>query len=109
MVSDPGLPAGGEDAEKNHTLCLNCMIKARERASIYSRKHKEEIREKTRVRSKNRYENLKKQGICTSCGRRKVQNNKTLCNICSARANYQRRQKYLLNVYATKNICEINI
>ena len=31
-----------EDAEKNHTLCLNCMIKARERASIYSRKHKDE-------------------------------------------------------------------
>ena len=31
---------GQENAEKNHTQCLNCMMKARERALIYFKKHK---------------------------------------------------------------------
>ena len=34
---------GQENAEKNHTLCLNCMMKARERALIYFKKHKKEV------------------------------------------------------------------
>ena len=100
---------GREDAERNHTLCLNCMIKARERAVNYAKKHRKEIQEKSRIRSKCRYYKLKEQGICTSCGRRYTKNNKTLCSHCSARINYRNRQKYLLNIYTIKNICEIRI
>ena len=100
---------GQENAEKNHTQCLNCMMKARERALIYFKKHKKELQEKSRIRAKNRYENLKEQGICTSCGKRPAADNKILCKHCAARINYRNRQKYLLNIYASKNIYEISI
>lgn len=36
-------------------------------------------------------------------------NNKVLCNQCSARINYRKRQEYLLNVYATKRMYEIRV
>ena len=38
---------GQEKAEKDHTQCLNCMVKARERAAIYAKKHKKELQEKS--------------------------------------------------------------
>lgn len=100
---------GQEDAEKDHTLCLNCMMKERERAAIYAQKHRKELLEKYRRNSKNRYNRLKEQGICTSCGKRPAAKNKILCRHCSAKVNYRKRQKYLLNIYATKNICEIRV
>ncbi len=100
---------GQEDAERNHTMCLECMMKSREYSLKYARKHKKERQEKNRIRSKERYYRLKEQGICTCCGRRITKNNKVLCNHCSARINYRKRQEYLLNIYATKNMCEIRI
>ena len=100
---------GQEDAERNHILCLNCMMKSREYALNYTKKHKKEIQEKSRIRSKDRYIRLKEQGICTSCGKRKTIDGKVLCRNCSARVNHRNRQKYLLNVYAIKNMCEIRI
>ena len=61
---------GQEDAERNHTLCLNCLIKAREYSLVYYYKHIEEQREKGRIKNKIRYKKLKNQGICTACGKR---------------------------------------
>lgn len=100
---------GQEDAEKNHTMCLECMMKSREYSLKYNKKHRKERREKDRIRAKKRYYNLKEQGICICCGRRKTHNNKVMCNQCSKRLNYRKRQAYLLNVYATKNMCVIRI
>ena len=100
---------GQEIAEENHTLCLVCMIKSREEARAYHKKHKEEKREQNRIRSRNRYHKLKGLGVCTSCGKRQVKNNKVLCEHCRIKANYKQRQKYLLDVYATRNICEIRV
>ncbi len=100
---------GQEDAERNHTLCLQCMMKSREESLKYNRAHKKERQAKNRIRAKKRYYQLKEQGICTSCGKRVSRNNKVLCNQCSARINYRKRQEYLLKVYATKNMCEIRV
>ena len=47
--------------------------------------------------------------LIVSCGKRPAADNKILCKHCAARINYRNRQKYLLNIYATKNICEISI
>lgn len=100
---------GQEDAVKNRTLCLVCMMKNREYAVNYHKKHKEEVREKSRIRSKIRYNRLKKLKICTSCGKRTTSNNKVLCNYCAARINDRNRRKYLLYIYATKNMLEIRV
>ena len=100
---------GQEDAEKNHVLCFRCMIKNRENTINYQKKHKEELKEKNRIKSKLRYYRLKEQGICPSCGRRKTKNNKTMCEYCRIKINTQRRKKYLLDVYATRNITEIRV
>ncbi len=100
---------GQEDAEKNHTLCLCCMMKNRERSMEYHKKHREELKEKYRKRDKIRYDNLKKQGICTCCGKRHTKYNKIYCEHCSARKNAQHRAKYLLNIYASKTMAEIRV
>lgn len=100
---------GQEDAVKNRTLCLVCVMKSRESALNYNKKHKEELREKNRIKSKNRYNKLKTQEICTSCGKRAPQNNKVLCEHCTPRTNNRKREKYLLYVYATKNMSEIRV
>ena len=71
-------------------------------------KYEEFLKELEQV-AREAYRVLKKQGICTSCGKRPAASNKVLCKHCSARVNYRNRQKYLLNIYATKNICEISI
>lgn len=100
---------GQEDAERNHTMCLMCMMKSRESAMAYYNKHKEERKEKDRIKSKTRYNKLKSLGICTSCGKRQTKKNKVCCDYCSAKANERQRKKYLLYVYATKNMCEIRV
>ncbi len=100
---------GQEDAERNHTLCLNCLIKAREYSLVYYYKHIEEQREKGRIKNKIRYEKLKNQGICTACGKRQTKNNKVHCEYCSAKENERKRNKYLLYVYETKNLAEIRV
>lgn len=100
---------GQEFAEKNHTLCLECMIKNREASLAYYNEHKEERREKVRINSKIRYNRLKKFGICTSCGKRKTTNNKVYCDYCASRKNERNRKKYLLYVYETKNLAEIRV
>lgn len=100
---------GQEDAERNHTMCLECMMKSRESSLAYAKKHKEKINEKSRIRSRNRYYELKKLNICTSCGKRETKYNRVLCNHCANKMNYRKRKEYLLNVYATKNMCEIRL
>lgn len=100
---------GQVNAEKDHTMCLECMMKSRESSLAYTRKHKEELKKKSRVRSKDRYYRLKKLNICTSCGKRKTKNNKVLCNYCASKINYRKRKEYLLNVYATKNMQQIRV
>lgn len=100
---------GQEDAEKNHTLCLSCMMKNREYSLNYNNKHKEQRREKSRINSKIRYNRLKNLGICTSCGKRKTKNNKVCCEYCAAKINERNRKKYLLYVYATKDMAEIRV
>ena len=100
---------GQEDAERNSTLCFRCRIKNRESAIKYYKSHKEEQKERKRIRSKKRYNTLKERGLCTSCGKRHTENNKVYCKYCSARANERNRKKYLLYVYTTKNLAEIKI
>lgn len=100
---------GQEFAEKNHILCLQCMIKSRERALSYYNEHKKEIREKKRIKNKDRYNKLKELEICTSCGKRHTKNNKVYCDFCASRKNERKRKKYLLYVYETKNLAEIRI
>lgn len=100
---------GQEDAERKHTMCLSCMMKSREESLNYSMSHREEINEKSRIRSKIRYERLKQEGLCTACGKRHTEHNKIQCKYCSARKNAQNRTKYLLNAYANKNMAEIRV
>lgn len=100
---------GQEDAEKNRILCFRCLIKARENSLAYYYQHKEERKEKDRIKNKIRYNKLKELGLCTSCGKRQTKNNKVYCEYCSAKANERHRKKYLLYVYATKNMAEIRI
>lgn len=100
---------GQEKAERNHTLCLNCMMKNREESLNYNRKHRDEINAKNRVISKIRYERLKQQGICACCGKRPTKYNKVYCQHCGARRNAQYRARYLLNAYATKSMTEIRV
>lgn len=100
---------GQENAEKNHTMCLSCMMKSREESQRYNSIHYEERKEKNRIRGKIRYERLKQQGICTSCGKRHTKYNKIQCECCRARKNAQYRAKYLLNAYANKNMAEIRV
>lgn len=100
---------GQENAERNNTLCFRCRIKSRESAINYYNNHKEEQKEKSRIRSQIRYNKLKNLGLCTCCGKRKTTNNRCTCNYCRAKANARNRKAYLLNVYATKNMCQIRI
>jgi NMD protein affecting ribosome stability and mRNA decay len=100
---------GQEDAERNSTLCFRCRIKNRESSINYYRCHKEEQREKNRIKSKNRYNKLKELGLCTSCGKRQAKNNKVFCEHCAAKSRERNRKKYLLYVYATRNIAEIRV
>ncbi len=100
---------GHENAVRNHTQCLECMMKSRESARAYNKKNKEKLKEKNRICHSRRYYKLKELGLCTSCGKRKTKNNKTYCDYCSARKNRKTREKYLLNIYATKNMCEIRV
>lgn len=100
---------GQENAEKNHTLCLCCMMKSREESLIYRNKHREELNKAERIRSKIRYDRLKEQGICACCGKRPTKYNKIYCEHCSARKNAKYRAKYLLNAYASKDMVEIRV
>lgn len=100
---------GQENAERNHILCFRCMIKSREQSLVYNNKHREERKEKSRINSRNRYYRLKESGVCTSCGKRKTEYNKVMCKHCSAKINARKRAKYLLNVYATRNMAEIRV
>lgn len=100
---------GQEDAVRNHVLCFRCMINARERASAYANNHKDELKEKSRIKSKKRYEKLKELGLCTSCGKRHTKFNKVQCEYCSAKNRERQRKAYLLNVYATKSMTEIRV
>ena len=100
---------GQEDAENNHTMCLECMMKSREESLKYHRKHRKERQEKDRIRAKKRYYKLKNEKICTCCGKRPSRKGKVLCNQCAARINYRKRKAYLLNVYAAKRMYEISI
>lgn len=96
---------GQEDAERNSTLCFRCRIKNREASINYYNRHKEQNRIKSRVR----YNKLKQVGLCTSCGKRQARNNKVCCDRCAAKARERNRKKYLLYVYATRNIAEIRV
>ena len=100
---------GQEDAERNNTLCFRCRIKSRESSLNYYNRHREERKEANRIKASIRYNKLKSLGICTSCGKRKTSNNKTTCDYCRAKVNARNRSKYLLMVYATKNLCDIRI
>lgn len=100
---------GQEDAERNSTLCFRCRIKNREASINYYNRHKEENKEQNRIKSRVRYNKLKKLGLCTSCGKRQAKNNKVCCNHCAAKARERSRKKYLLYVYATRNIAEIRV
>lgn len=100
---------GQEDAERNSTLCFRCRIKNRERAIDYYKRHKEDIKEKKRIKNKERYNYLKENGICTSCGKRKTKNNKICCEHCAAKINERNRKKYLLYVYSIRNIADIRV
>lgn len=100
---------GQEDAEKNSILCFRCRIKNRESSINYYKRHKEERKEQNRINNRLRYDRLKKQGLCTSCGKRQAQNSKVYCDRCAAKAKERNRKKYLLYVYATRNIAEIRV
>ena len=100
---------GQEDAVRNHVLCFRCMIDARERALKYANKHKEELKEKNKIKSKKRYAKLKELGLCTSCGKRPTKHNKVYCEYCGARVRERQRKAYLLNIYATKSMAEIRV
>lgn len=100
---------GQHDAEKNHVLCLECMMKNRESSLNYANRNREEIRKKNRISNIARYYKLKKLGICVSCGKRKTKNNKVHCQYCSAINNERKRKQYLLNIYAIKNMAEIRV
>ncbi len=100
---------GQEKAERNNTLCFRCRIKSRESALKYYNQHKEEMKETSRIKHKLRYNKLKDLGLCTSCGKRKTTNNRVICDHCRLRKNARNRKKYLLMVYAKRNLCDIRI
>lgn len=100
---------GQEDAERNNTLCFRCRIKNRESSINYYNSHKEERKEKNRISSQVRYNRLKNLGLCTCCGKRKTNHNRIMCNHCRAKVNARHRRRYLLMVYATRNLSDIRI
>lgn len=58
---------------------------------------------------KERYYWLKEHGICVRCGKRKIINSETLCDWCLKKESLRNHKRYLLNIYATKNINKIRI
>lgn len=55
-----------------------------------SKKEKNNVRPRDKARSINRYYRLKKQGICTNCGKNKSTEGTTRCNECKKRAVMRR-------------------
>lgn len=60
------------------TLCYECSIKAKE----WKRANKEKRAKKVAMESKERYERLKAQNICTSCGKRPAKQGRVRCEYC---------------------------
>lgn len=69
---------------------MDCL----ERQAEYRERNKEEINRKQNITYKSKYAELKKNGICTKCRKRKARTNKTMCDICLASKREYRNNHY---------------
>lgn len=84
---------GKQDAYtmNSHQLCYECTEKSRKYQRQRNKIKSEELNQKAR----NRYYELKKQGVCVVCGKKQAQSDKVMCESCIAR-NKRYYQKYVL-------------
>lgn len=81
-----------------HTLCLDCLIRMRERSKDYWQKHSEELLPKKELRNKARREELYSKGLCVQCGKRKHVPGRKRCQSCLNKARIRSRKQYARDV-----------
>lgn len=74
--------------------CFECLDKTRVQQKGYREKNKETLNAKKRVYGKKRTKNLREQGLCTKCGKRKVIDGHITCPICRQKATFYGRMRY---------------
>lgn len=83
------------NAEKGHTRCLDCRLKALDRAAERRCKMTEQDIEKRRnqrhIYAITRYHKLKESGMCVDCGKREAVNG-VRCKSCRLMNNWRRRK-----------------
>lgn len=82
---------GQEKADKGRTRCLQCRFRDIEYARSWQEKNAEKFKEYSKRYQKERYKNLKANGLCVNCGK-PTDNGKTSCNICAYIANKKRTE-----------------
>lgn len=81
---------GQREVEPNTQLCFECAERKYKKAKEYYKNNRDEINEKNKRRSREKYAARKASGICVKCGKRKALENKTLCIDCYVK---KRRKK----------------
>ena len=84
----------GRKAEEGKPLCLICKMDKRENAKVYRAKHREHVAETKSMWHKRKIEERRKDGICTYCGKQKVQNGYALCDSCRSKTRIRQRERY---------------
>ena len=70
--------------------CTDCLDKQAE----YRDKNKEEINRKQRITYASKYQELKENGVCTKCRKRKAKAGKTMCELCLSVKREYRNNHY---------------
>lgn len=79
----------------NEKTCFECLDKAKVKQKEYREKNKDILYAKKRAYFKNRTVKLREQGLCTKCGKRKPSSGRATCPICSEKASYYGRMRYI--------------
>lgn len=73
---------GKNKTAPNTTYCEGCSQKMYVYTLNRYKKNPGYVREQNRISNKKRYDECKKQGICTRCRKRKAETGKVKCRIC---------------------------
>lgn len=107
---------------KNESACPECKAKWAEEKAKQREENREEYNAYQRGYSKCLYEERKKQGICTRCGKKPSVKEESMCDICKyklqVKRNYQRKREQWLadgkcyfcgdEPYQGMKVCEIH-
>ena len=90
----------------NERTCPECRAKRREIVSRWITPEKSrEYLDENKNRAKKIYYERKAKGICTRCGKRKAERDKTRCGICLEKDAKAHRKAYSKNAWKEMGLC----